>query len=283
MGKVVSIALSVVWLAGPASAANLISNGSFESNPIGTGVSYGTGGAIDSTTFTDWRFFTVGAPAIAGFAGTIQDASLNEGNPVPGGIPGSHAMRLDVGNPDNPPGVDYALDRDAVKVSVAYETNYIFSFDAVLYGLTGGAFTLDVTLAEYDGTNVFTGTQTDFSPALSGGFQKFTYIWTPLNPNTTQINIAFRLRSPGFSSAMGLDNVEFTTPEPRAVQLALHSAIAVTGTVGGHYRVEYATALAPTTWLLLQDIPSLPGSPFMVYDSAAAPQPQRSYRAVVAP
>ena len=58
----------------------------------------------------------------------------------------------------------------------------------------------------------------------------------------------------------------------------------VEGSVGLHYRVEYRTALdPPDTWQLLQDIPSLPSTPYLVYDPTPATQPQRIYRAVLMP
>ena len=193
-------------------------NGSFESDAYNTIVGYGTP-FIDTVTFANWRFFTVGSPPIAGFAGMNQDASSTDSHTVQGGVPGSHCMRLDVNNPDNPGGVDYALDRDNARVSVTYGVTYTFSFDAALYGLTGGSFTLGVSLPEFNGAGSFTGSQTSFTPTLDGAYRTYAYNWTPLNPATATIAPAFRLYSPGYACAMGLDNV------------GLHSPVANTDTI----------------------------------------------------
>ena len=63
--------------------------------------------------------------------------------------------------------------------------------------------------------------------------------------------------------------------------IQLNPGILVSGTVGGHYQVQYSTALNPTTWLLLQDIPSLPSSPYLIYDPTPASAGQRFYRGII--
>jgi hypothetical protein len=62
--------------------------------------------------------------------------------------------------------------------------------------------------------------------------------------------------------------------------IQLDQGILVSGTVGGHYQVQYSTALNPTTWLLLQDIPALPSSPYLVVDPIPT-SAGRSYRAIL--
>ena len=186
-------------------------NGGFESDAYNTTAGYGTP-FIDTVTFANWRLYTVGSPPIALFAGTIQDASSTDARTIQGGVPGSHCMRLDVNNPANPGGVDYGLDRDAARVSVTYGVTYTFSFDAALYGLTGGSFTLNAGIPEFNGAGTFTGSQTTFSPTLDGAYRTYSYSWTPLNPATATIAPAFRLYSPGFACAMGLDNVLLHAP-----------------------------------------------------------------------
>jgi hypothetical protein len=192
-------------------------NGSFESDPYNTAVGAATT-YVDTTTFANWRFFTVGSPAIDWFSGTIQDASSTDSHIIQGGVPGSHAMRLDVNNPANPGGADYALDRDNARIAVTYGVTYTYSFDAALHGLTGGSFTLVASIPEFNGAGGFTGSQTTFTPTLDAAFRTYSYSWTPLNPATATIAPAFRPYSPGFACAMGLDNVVLHAPV--AVNLA---------------------------------------------------------------
>ncbi len=225
MTKITITVLSLVCLSLPASAQNLLSNGSFEANPIGTIASYAPPGAIDTTTFTDWRFFTVGAPPIDLFQARIVDAA----DFAAGGALGSHALRFDVVNTGTPAGADYALDRDGARVPVAFGNTYTLSYDAVLYGVTGPGFSFTTTVAEFDSSHTFIG-QSGFSPALPTDalFHGYSFSWTPVNPNATEINLAFRPTSPGYINAVGLDNISFSVvPEPGTVALGLISGLAV--------------------------------------------------------
>jgi len=225
MHKSTSIVLFLVCLGMSSHAANLLSNGSFEANPIGTIASYGPPGAIDTTTFTDWRFFTVGAPPIDLFQARIVDASDFSA----GGTPGSHALRFDVVNTGTPVGADYALDRDSVRVPVSFGTAYTLSYDAVLYGVTGPGFSFTTTLAEYDSGGNFIG-QSGFSPTLPTDalFHGYSFSWTPLNPNVAEVNLAFRPTSPGYLNAVGLDNISFSViPEPSTVALGVAGGLAM--------------------------------------------------------
>jgi len=63
--------------------------------------------------------------------------------------------------------------------------------------------------------------------------------------------------------------------------LAAYPALTITGTVGQAYRIDYATALAPTNWATLKFV-TLPTSlPYLIYDnSAIGTNPQRFYRVV---
>ncbi len=65
--------------------------------------------------------------------------------------------------------------------------------------------------------------------------------------------------------------------------IELHAAIVINGVVGFHYQVQYSSALTGGTWQLLQDIPSLPTTPYLVYDPTAATYASRFYRAVIVP
>jgi hypothetical protein len=126
-----------------------------------------------------------------------------------------------------------------------------------------------------------------------GPWTQFTTTFTA--PRDGYLMMSFKVKDPsqtwyGGNSVSGvkygLDNVSVTVVPPPAtptVALAMHAGIAVSGSVGAHYQVEYATSLEPGTWLLLQDIPTLPTSPYLVYDSTPATQSARFYRAVLVP
>ncbi len=62
--------------------------------------------------------------------------------------------------------------------------------------------------------------------------------------------------------------------------IEFHDGLTFDGLVGLHYRVDYQEGGA---WQLLQDIPSLPRTPYTVYDPAPVSLPRRSYRAVLVP
>ena len=219
MNKGTSILLSLACFGITSHAQNLLSNGSFEANPIGFQVSIVPPGAVDTTSITDWRFFSVGTPPIDLFRAWVVDAS----DFGAGGTPGSHALRLDAVNTGTPIGADYALDRDSTRPSVSFGNTYTLSYDAVLYGVTGPGFTFTTTLAEFDSSHNFLG-QSGFTPTLSGDalFHGYSFSWTPLYPNTTEINLAFRPTSPGYLNAVGLDNISFSViPEPSTLALGL--------------------------------------------------------------
>lgn len=70
---------------------------------------------------------------------------------------------------------------------------------------------------------------------------------------------------------------------PPEIDIKLHPGIVVHGTVGYRYQVEYRGELSgPEDWQLLQDIPSLPSTPYVVYDPVAAAS-KRFYRVVFVP
>ncbi|MCX6928440.1 MAG: hypothetical protein NT154_35315 [Verrucomicrobia bacterium] len=56
------------------------------------------------------------------------------------------------------------------------------------------------------------------------------------------------------------------TPE---LAINFYADMNLTGTVGLHYRVDYAEAPSPDTWLTLTNIAALPSSPFFVLDPHA--------------
>jgi hypothetical protein len=200
----------LLTLIGSAHAA-IVTNGDFGANPIGTGVSSNGGLLFDTTTITDWRVFSAGATPVTQLTASVVDAASG------GGTSGAHALRLDV-TTGAPAGADYGLDRDSSKVPITFGTNYTFSYDAVLFGLSGGSFTFSVALVEFDSIGNFL-TATSFTPTLTGTFQTFTESWTPVNAAATQLNIAFRpITDAGFASASGITNVALV-PEPTTVAL----------------------------------------------------------------
>ena len=73
-----------------------------------------------------------------------------------------------------------------------------------------------------------------------------------------------------------------SNPSP---QIALHPGIQFEGVLGLHYRVDFREALAlEDAWQPLQNIASLPASPYRVYDpTSIAQKQQRFYRVLVLP
>lgn len=227
---IILCALSGFVVAGVA-RAQIITNGNFELSPIGTGVNLSApAGGVDTTTFSDWRFFSVGGPPIQTFYGDILDATTI---PATGAVAGDHVFRFYVDRSAESPsaaGADYGLDRNNAKMAVAFGTSYTFSYDAVMYGTTGGAFQFNAGLAEYDASNNFLGNQTTFSPALvTGAWTTYSFTWTPANAATTQINISFRpVTQEGFINHLALNNVSLTAvPEPGTFGL-----LGIAGVVG---------------------------------------------------
>ena len=193
------------------SPAVVFPNGDFTANPIGTAVGAGTGGIIDTSTFTDWRFYSVGSPAADLFSATIIDASTTDAHTVQGGVPGTPAMRLDADERINV-GADRALDRDNARSAVTQGVTYTFSFDAALYGMIGGPLSLQVNLPEFDGVGAFTGTQATFTPTLDSAFRTYSYSWTPQNPATVSAFTGFHPWIPGGVVALGIGNVKLHAP-----------------------------------------------------------------------
>lgn len=77
--------------------------------------------------------------------------------------------------------------------------------------------------------------------------------------------------------------VTLTVAQVGQVALNLYPGLNVTGTVGLKYRVEYANALTPNTWLTLTNLSPLSASPFFVLDPTPATLTNRFYRTVLLP
>jgi len=67
------------------------------------------------------------------------------------------------------------------------------------------------------------------------------------------------------------------------VALNIYPGLNVTGTVGLKYRVEYANALTPNTWLTLTNLNPLTSSPIFVVDPTPGTLANRFYRTVLLP
>lgn len=77
--------------------------------------------------------------------------------------------------------------------------------------------------------------------------------------------------------------VTLTVGAAGQIALNLYPGLNVTGTVGLKYRVEYANALTPNTWVTLTNLPPLPASPFFVLDPTPGTLTSRFYRTVLLP
>ena len=77
--------------------------------------------------------------------------------------------------------------------------------------------------------------------------------------------------------------VTLTVAQVGQVALNLYPGLNVTGTVGLKYRVDYANALTPNTWLTLTNLNPLPASPFFVLDPTPGTLTSRFYRTVLLP
>ena len=201
--------------------APLVSNGSFESNAIGTRVEF-TAPGIDATTFAGWRIFSVGSPPVASFSGRIVDAADFDA----GGVSGKHVMRLELDHSGPAAGFDYGLDGLTGLVPVAYGNNYTFSYAAVLYQASvPDVSLLEVGLAEFGASGALID-QTVFTTALPSDsrFHSYSNAWTPLSRDTAHVCISFRPRSPGTQCAMGVTDVELAAMgvSPRAAADSLN-------------------------------------------------------------
>ncbi len=180
--------------------AQLVYNGSFETQPVGTEVSIGTNVVVDSTTFSSWRVFSVGTPPMESFRAVIvTNASV-----------GSRAMRLDMTNTGGGPDAGHGLDRNSSRLPVVQGNDYILSFDAAWIS---GSTNLQVTVAEFDVAGAFLGKQRVYYCSVTNAeYRSFVFDWTPLTQATVAVNIAFRQQNSGAetSSSMLLDNVQFT-------------------------------------------------------------------------
>ena len=113
----------------------------------------------------------------------------------------------------------------------------------------------------------------------------YSYSWGGVGPGTASLRAVALYDSGSVTSAVA--NIRIWDPAPPVIAPAIgvsadNFAFQFTGTVGQHYRVEFAPVLpAAGAWQVLTDIVSLAGSPFTVSDPAT--NVQRYYRVVSLP
>jgi hypothetical protein len=192
-------------------AAQLKTNGGFEAQPAGTTVSFGPEGGGNSTSFSGWRLFNVGTPAVSNFTALI----------VPSATEGVNGMQLSLTNLGGV-AADHALDTDNAKLPVSYGTRYKVSFDAAK---DSGSRVVGVGVAEYRPNGSYAGVgYTYWTTVNSSNYQNFSFIWTPVSNVTTMANLGFRQQNSGFftSSVMRFDNVRF---EPLVAAVSLTNLV----------------------------------------------------------
>ena len=192
----VVIALALIGSFSASSSANLLSNGSFEAEPAGTTVIIESTDVVDYSTFTDWRFFSVGSPPKDFSATLVTNAS-----------DGNVAMRLDM-TANGAGAADHGLDRASSRIPVEYGTNYRFSFDAS--GI-GGSSSLVLTLQEQTSNGGILASKQVSYPISNGNYQSFILEWTPSRTTTAVLYLRFAPQAPaGTSISLLLDNVQLS-------------------------------------------------------------------------
>ena len=110
------------------------------------------------------------------------------------------------------------------------------------------------------------------------------YAWSWSNPTPgTKLLSAVAVGDSG-SVTSALVTVTVWNPAPPQLTAGLSGSgisLLLAGTVGQHYRVEFAPALPAAQWQTLTDLTALAESPFALTDSAT--NSQRFYRAVSLP
>lgn len=186
-------------LVGVVQAQELISDGGFESQPLGASVSANPPHAIkDSTTFADWCFESVpdNEGKVASFtATTIGNASE-----------GSKAMGLSVDNSIGAENFTWSLNRRNAPVPVKIGQTYTLSFDAAH---VSGDPTMYATLQFLDASGNYVEGPPSEQFSVSSDYQTFSISYTPTHSDTSQVVIAFAPYSADGSASVSIDNVKF--------------------------------------------------------------------------
>jgi hypothetical protein len=196
------------------SGPNLIPNGSFEDDTLGT-TNASPPDVVDPATFTDFRFYNLISSTIS------YSASI-----VSGGTAGNQCLKLDVANGlnGNAPAPFGAYGFDLLSgnfVPTAFGTSYQLSFDAE--STSGTAAPLGVTLAEYDSSGNFMGQQVTtivtlvppvggVKAGLASGFGHYVIPFSPVSSAVASVDIAFGLgTNAGGAYEAYIDNVQYGT------------------------------------------------------------------------
>lgn len=155
-------------------------------------------------------------------------------------------------------------------------TTRIWQFNQSPYGFTVyGAADVELSFSGTD-TNSFTPFSPNLSPTRAGGTngepaQDFSTPVTGVRYVQLQIWTSF-----GGAQATGLSEVRFLSSDKRV------NVVLSQGVLGLHYQILYSTSLAPGSWQVLKDIPSLAATPLSVTDpTVPSTQSARYYQAVL--
>jgi hypothetical protein len=130
----------------------------------------------------------------------------------------------------------------------------------------------------------------------AGGSLPLSYLWKKngnstgvTSPSLTLVNITanssgtYTVLVSNSGGSVNSSPAIVTVAQAPVLSIQLNPGIVIEGTVGADYQVQYSTALAPGVWILLQNIPALPTSPYAVYDPTPVSAGERFYRALIGP
>ncbi len=195
--------IAMSGLAVCARAQNLIGNGDFSFNPIGTTLTVSNSNPWEDTRFSYWGLYSVGS-----LNGTTLTATIVT-NPASAA---NLALRLDyvqVGEKNWAGGEDTEFIKRSY-MPVVVGRSYYISFDAA--HISGGTQLL-VIMPEFQASGAYSGNQyAKMVSVTSPEYQHYVIAWTPTRDVTTQAGISFQPQATGLgsdtNSSFLLDNVE---------------------------------------------------------------------------
>jgi len=194
MKKLSAAVLCLIVLV-PLARADLIANGSFETQADGETVASPPFTGIDSKTFTSWQFFNTDAENGAQFSATIVGKASD----------GAHAMRLDCTNQTS--SWNYGINNYETRFPVDPALSYQFSFDAA-YVSGDTDKNLGVQIAQFDAQNNLLGQATYFHSVTGDAYETFSVTWKP-EPGTAYAYVIFAPMLGGVgTTSLSIDNVK---------------------------------------------------------------------------